>query len=101
MTQTEVAKILGIEQSTYGKYERDEIPLNFDYAKKLSQFYKVSISYLIDVQNKNITITIQQYKDLLRARDTINNIERAYKNEIKIDNNYGVININNGDSNND
>ena len=96
LTQTEIAKIIGVEQGTYGKYERGEIPLNFEYAKKLSEYYKVSISYLLDSKNKDITITIQQYQDLLKARDTINNIEKAYNTEKTINENYGIININGG-----
>lgn len=94
LNQTEVAKILSIEQSTYGKYERGEIPLNEIYAKKLADYYNVSISYILNDDNKEIIITKEQYKNLLKARDTINSIEKNYANKIEINNNYGDINFN-------
>lgn len=83
LTQKDVANLLNIEQSTYGKYERDEIPLNFHYGKILANYYKVSLSYLVDIDNEEITITLQQYKDLIKARDTINSIEKIYEKKIK------------------
>ncbi len=97
LNQTEVAKILSIEQSTYGKYERGEIPLNEIYAKKLANYYNVSISYILNDDNKEIIITKEQYKNLLKARDTINSIEKVYANKIEINNNYGDINFNQED----
>ena len=97
LNQTEVAKILSIEQSTYGKYERGEIPLNEIYAKKLANYYNVSVSYILNDENKEIIITKEQYKNLLKARDTINSIEKVYANKIEINNNYGDINFNQED----
>lgn len=97
LNQTEVAKILSIEQSTYGKYERGEIPLNEIYAKKLADYYNVSVSYILNDENKEIIITKEQYKNLLKARDTINSIEKVYANKIEINNNYGDINFNQED----
>lgn len=97
LNQTEVAKILSIEQSTYGKYERGEIPLNEIYAKKLADYYNVSVSFILNDDNKDIIITKEQYKNLLKARDTINSIEKVYANKIEINNNYGDINFNQED----
>ena len=98
LNQTEIAKIIGIEQSTYGKYERGEIPLNEIYAKKLADFYNVSVSFILKDDISEIIITKEQYIDLIRARDTINNIEKIYSNKIKIENNYGSINFNQEDN---
>lgn len=94
LNQTQVAKVIGIEQSTYGKYERSEIPLNEIYAKKLADFYNVSVSFILNDSNTEIVITKEQYLDLIKARDTINNIERIYSNKVEIENNYGNINFN-------
>ena len=60
LNQSDVAKIVGIEQSTYAKYERGEIPLNEIYAKLLADYYNVSLSYLFDDSNKEIIITQEQ-----------------------------------------
>ena len=99
LNQTQIAKVIGIEQSTYGKYERNEIPLNEIYAKKLADFYNVSVSFILNDSNKEIVITKEQYLDLIKARDTINNIERIYSNKIKIENNFGNINFNQEEKN--
>lgn len=79
LNQSDIAKIIGIEQSTYAKYERGEIPLNEIYAKLLADYYQVSLSYLFDDHNKEIVITPEQFNDLIKARDTINQIEKIYK----------------------
>lgn len=86
LNQSDIAKIIGIEQSTYAKYERGEIPLNEIYAKLLADYYQVSLSYLFDDQNKEIVITPEQFNDLIRARDTINQIEKIYKNSESLTN---------------
>lgn len=80
LNQHDIAKIIGIEQSTYAKYERGEIPLNEIYAKLLANYYHVSLSYLFDDHNKEIVITSEQFNNLIKARDTINQIEKIYKN---------------------
>ena len=79
LNQSDVAKIVGIEQSTYAKYERGEIPLNEIYARLLADYYNVSLSYLFDDSNKEIIITQEQLNNLIKARDTINKIEEIYK----------------------
>lgn len=84
LKQAEIGKILGIEQSTYAKYERGEIPLNEEYAKKLANYYNVSVSYLLDDNNKEIVITLDQFNELLKARNTINQIEKIYTKNITI-----------------
>lgn len=97
LNQTQIAKIIGIEQSTYAKYERGEIPLNEIYAKKLADYYNVSISFILNDKTTEIVITREQYQNLLKARDTINNIEKIYSNKVNIENNYGTINFNQED----
>lgn len=67
LTQKQIAKILGVERSTYTGWEtgKDTIPL-----RKLSQlcdFYNVSIDYvtgLSNIKNYNITNTTINLKDV-------------------------------------
>lgn len=67
LTQKQIAKILGVEHSTYTGWEtgKDTIPL-----RKLSQlcdFYNVSIDYvtgLSNIKNYNITNTTINLKDV-------------------------------------
>ncbi len=47
MTQTQVAKILGMSQTGYSKYETGENDIPTTILIKLSRFYKTSIDYLL------------------------------------------------------
>ncbi|HIS52673.1 MAG TPA: helix-turn-helix transcriptional regulator [Candidatus Onthomonas avicola] len=47
LTQQEIARYLGCDQSLYFKYERGERMLPLDFAVKLADFYHVSLDYLV------------------------------------------------------
>ncbi len=47
LTQQEIARYLGCDQSLYSKYERGERMLPLDFAVKLADFYHVSLDYLV------------------------------------------------------
>lgn len=47
MTQTQVAKMLGMSQTGYSKYETGENDIPTQILIKLSRFYNVSIDYLL------------------------------------------------------
>ncbi len=49
--QKEIAKILNVSQNTYSQYETGTIALTAEVLIKLSQFYNVSIDYLLDQTN--------------------------------------------------
>ena len=50
--QKEVAKILNVSQNTYSQYENGVIELTAEVLIKLSNFYDVSIDYLLDRTDK-------------------------------------------------
>lgn len=52
LTQTQVAKMLGMSQTGYSKYEAGENDIPTDILIKLANFYGTSIDYLLD-QTKN------------------------------------------------
>ena len=52
MSQSDVARSLGIEQSTYSKYERGAIPISVKALSSLADLYKVSIDYIVGRTNK-------------------------------------------------
>lgn len=53
--QRQIAEILNISQNTYSQYETGVIALTADVLIKLSEYYKVSIDYLLDrTDNPNI-----------------------------------------------
>lgn len=49
--QKEIAKILNVSQNTYSQYETGVIALTAEVLIKLSDFYGVSIDYLLDQTN--------------------------------------------------
>ncbi len=46
--QKDIAKILNVSQNTYSQYETGIISLTAEVLIKLSDYYKVSIDYLLD-----------------------------------------------------
>lgn len=48
LNQTQVAKMLGMSQTGYSKYETGENDLPTDVLIKLARFYDTSIDYLLD-----------------------------------------------------
>lgn len=48
-TQEEIAKILGIRQSDYGKYERGDNKMGIDKYIILAKYYNISIDYLVGI----------------------------------------------------
>ena len=51
LTQSEVAKILNTNQSQYGKYENGKTNLSIENAKKLADYFGVSVAYLLGLEN--------------------------------------------------
>ena len=47
LTQKQISKYLGCDQSLYSKYERGERSLPLEYANMLADLYGVSVDYLI------------------------------------------------------
>ena len=52
LNQTQVAKILGMSQTGYSKYENGENDLPTPVLIKLADFYNVSIDYLLGVTDE-------------------------------------------------
>ena len=49
--QKEIAKVLNVSQNTYSQYETGVISLTAEILIKLSDYYGVSIDYLLDRTN--------------------------------------------------
>jgi len=47
LTQTQVAKMLGMSQTGYSKYETGENDIPSSILIRLSRFYKTSVDYLV------------------------------------------------------
>ena len=53
LNQTEVAKILGMSQTGYSKYETGENDIPTWVLIKLAQFYNTSVDYLLGLTNED------------------------------------------------
>lgn len=60
LNQTQVAKILGMSQTGYSKYETGENDLPTAVLIKLSRFYDTSIDYLLG-ETDEIKISVKAY----------------------------------------
>lgn len=70
LTQADLAKVLNTNQSQYGKYENGKTNLSLENAQILSEYFGVSIPYLLGyeenstVNKPNVTILIELVKEL-------------------------------------
>ncbi len=49
LNQTQVAKVLGMSQTGYSKYETGENDIPTEILIKLANFYKVSVDYILEL----------------------------------------------------
>ena len=52
MTQTQIAKMLGMSQTGYSKYETGENDIPTEILIKLARFYNTSIDYILGETNR-------------------------------------------------
>lgn len=88
MTQDDVAEILGIERSTYTKYESGTSRPNSEMLKKLSQLFDVSINDLLDSHENeipsNVKILLRDARKLTPVQlDAIHRLVKIFVNEKK------------------
>ncbi len=48
LKQTDIAKILGIHQTVYSRYERGHQDIPLKHLVKLADFYEVSLDYIFE-----------------------------------------------------
>ena len=51
-TQKEIADLMGIDRTTYVKYENGNSEPNFEMLKKLAELFNVSIDYLLEFSDE-------------------------------------------------
>ena len=52
MTQTEIAKLLGMSQTGYSKYETGENDIPTDILIKLAKIYNTSVDYILGISDE-------------------------------------------------
>ena len=56
LTQAQVAKILGMKQQQYERYENGKNEIPFEHIIKLAKYYNVSLDYLAELTNEKKAI---------------------------------------------
>ena len=72
----DVAKILGVNESTYSEWEHNKIPIPTRRLIQIADYYKVNIDYLLKLLNKRITINKVTIIDLKSSGDRIKGIRK-------------------------
>ena len=52
LTQTDIAKMRGIAQTTYSQYELYKRPMPIEYLVALCKYYEVSADYMLGLSDK-------------------------------------------------
>ncbi|NLC45033.1 MAG: helix-turn-helix transcriptional regulator [Clostridiales bacterium] len=75
VTQSEVAKELGVDRSTYGKYETGDSVPDLDKLNWLAGYFKVSTDYLLGRSNIKASVEVSS------KESPINEIEESLRND--------------------
>ncbi len=95
LSQSELAKMLGCNQTAVGKYERGQLEPNIETLKLLSRIFEVSIDYILcnSDELENITFPTGQLTDQLpndeqRLLYTYRKLEKIDKDKLIDDAEY-------------
>lgn len=58
-TQKEIADYLGVDRSTYAKYESGDSEPTLDTLKKLAKYFDVTTDYLLDRENNKSSAALE------------------------------------------
>lgn len=80
ITQNDLANILGIKQRTYSSYENNTNEPNIDTLKKLSNYFNVSIDYLVDNNTNGKVVYSEEQRGIINMVVQLNetNTLKAY-----------------------
>lgn len=84
LTQVELGKIIGITQQNYSRYEKDITLMPIDILIKISNYYNVTIDYLVGISERKrgmeqqilINQTLEQHYDFVEVYKTLKDDEK-------------------------
>lgn len=92
LNQVDVAKELGVEQTTYSKYEKERVMPDIFALKKLANLYGITLDQLVsDIDEDEYTIKITE-----EERQALNSLVKKINtaNSIRIESNINITNNN-------
>ena len=85
-TQKEIANLLGVSEMTISRWEKEtELSIKHEYINKLSDYFNVSVGYLLGYEDNNSFVSsVVNELDLLDPDDNTSNINSDLKNKINL-----------------
>lgn len=85
-TQKEIANLLGVSEMTISRWEKEtELSIKHEYINKLSDYFNVSIGYLLGYEDDNSFVSsVVNEVDLLDPDDNTNKLNSDLKNKINL-----------------
>lgn len=85
-TQKEIANLLGVSEMTISRWEKEtELSIKHEYINKLSNYFNVSVGYLLGYEDNNSFVSsVVNEVDLLDPDDNTNNLNSDLKNKINL-----------------
>lgn len=91
LTQQDMANLLFTTQQNYSRYEKGQIEPDYKTLKQLSNYFQVSIEYILGYEETEfIAITKEEFQKLKIASDIIQNIDKSLQAN-KNDSNIAVV----------
>ena len=92
LNQVDVAKELGVEQTTYSKYEKERVMPDIFALKKLANLYGITLDQLVsDIDEEEYTIKVTE-EERIALNNLVKKINNA--NSIRIESNINITNNN-------
>lgn len=83
LTQHEVALHLGLSQQAYANYENGKRQPDYEILLKLSDFFGVSVDYLLGKDSPSTYDETEEYLEMLRTRPEMKMLFNTTKNATK------------------
>ncbi|MBE6154961.1 MAG: helix-turn-helix transcriptional regulator [Firmicutes bacterium] len=79
LTQKDMADLLNIGLSTYKMYEAGILPMKLEELNFLSNYYNISLNYLLNVSKKNITNNFRRSIDYKYLKFSLRYFRRLHR----------------------
>lgn len=80
LKQSDVAKAIFTSQQNYSRYENGQVEPDYEVLKKLSDYFEVSVDYILGKEASNlILISKEDFSILKKASEIIQKIDRIAK----------------------
>lgn len=79
LTQEQVAKVLNMTRTNYGRIEQESVTLSFDDAVLLSDFFEVSLEDLLISKKKNSVLTKDDQRLIRSAINLLESFEKKHQ----------------------